>query len=239
MKRALYNLWYLSTTWLFGIVIGIIFEILKKFKKIKVLYPERFPRWRRRIIVVSNHPSLLEPLLLPALFFRQYLIHPLKYGPWSTPDRKNYYDRWYWFGARSRLIPIDRKNRGRGGRTLLRMKKVLDDRGIIIFFAEEGRTFKGQEFLYSKKGKRIRRITRAVAWLALKTGASILPVWVEGTERILPNHPQKLFVALRLGETATIKIGHLLGFRPTQRVGDAEKITQIISNALLNLADEE
>ena len=101
-----------------GILLGIGLLLLRAFRRIKILHLERLPRWKRKIIVVSNHPSLLEPMLLPALFFRSYLFHPFKYAPWSVPDRRNYYDKWYWFFARPRLIPVERGNNRAGMKVL-------------------------------------------------------------------------------------------------------------------------
>lgn len=239
MNRIKESLLFLIFTWPVGILIGVLFHFLILCGRIRVLHRERFPKWRRRIIVVSNHPSLLEPLLLPALFFKQYLFRPFRYAPWSTPDRKNYYDRWYWAWARSRLVPVNRQDKGAESRSLSRIRRILDDKGIVIIFAEGGRTFKGEKFLYSRTGKRMRELKNGVGLLVARTGAMVLPVWVEGTDEMLPNHPDKLFTGLRLNKKATIKIGRLMRLRRTRRLGYSKEITPKIAQALLELADEE
>jgi 1-acyl-sn-glycerol-3-phosphate acyltransferase len=121
------------------------------------------------------------------------------------------------------------------------MKNVLNSGGIIILFAEGGRTCFGEKFQFSPGGKKIRVLKNGVGWLALKTGATVLPVWVEGTDKVLPNSPdrRKLFCFPRFGGRITIKIGNPLRFQKGSQYLDKEQITSIIKNALLELADEE
>lgn len=138
------------------------------------------------------------------------------------------------------MIPIDRRKKGEEARSLYRIKEVLDGKGIVIIFPEGGRTNKGNNFLYSEKGNRIRELKNGIGWLVVRTGALVLPVWVEGTDTLLPNHPTKLFSTFRLQGRATIKIGVPLDFgRVTKRFGSAERVTQQIAHSLLELADEE
>jgi len=232
---------FLLFTYPVGILLGIGLFLLRISKRIRIMSPERFPRRKRKIIVVSNHPSLLEPMLLPALFFREYLFSPFKYAPWSVPDRHNYYDKWYWFFARPRLLPVERGNNRAGMKVLLRIKEVLDKKGIIIIFPEAGRTFKGNpsDMLESRRGKKLRRFKPGVGWLVIKTRATILPVWVEGTDKMLPNRAGRLFSHPRFSEKAIIKIGNPVRFKTNgNRVVKAGKIADAIANILLQLADE-
>ncbi len=238
MKKMFDLCVFLALTYPYGIVMGIIFRLLVIIKKIRVLYWKRFPHWEKRIILVSNHPSLLEPFLLPALFLREYFLHPFQYAPWSTPDKANFYDSWYWFWLRPRAIPIDRKKQKGNLRVFLRIKEIVSSGGIIILFPEGGRTFKGKEFLCSKTGKKLRVLKTGIGWLVLNTQALVIPVWVEGTDKILPNRSKKLFSFPRLRGNITIKIGRPLRFHGFSR-NTRKKVTQRITNALLELADEE
>lgn len=242
MKKTVNILTFLFLTVPIGVLCGVFFFVLKIIGQIKILHYERFPHWKRKIIVVSNHPSLLETILVPTLlFFRQYAVNPFAYAPINTPDSYNFYKRWYWAWARPVSIPIERGNKTAELRSLYQMKKVLDKKRIVVLFAEGGRTFKGKDgdFLYSTKGKKIRKLKDGIGWLVVKTGARVLPVWVEGTDQVLPNHPTKLFCGINPRARVTIKIGNLMRFRPRLRIGSGEKITQKIQEALLNLADEE
>jgi len=238
MKKILNSLLFLATIYSYGIFIGIVFRILRFLKTIRVLHWERFPRWQGKLILVSNHPSLLEPFLLPALFFWQYLFRPFKYAPRSTPDKKNFYDPWYWFWLRPLSIPVDRSDERAESKSLFEMKRVLNSGKIIILFAEGGRTLNGENFLYSQGGKRIRTLKGGIGWLVLKTGALVVPVWVEGTDKVLPNRPDKLFSLPNLGKEIIIKIGKPLEFQGSPAI-KREQVTQIIVKNLLELADEE
>ena len=85
---------FFGFTYVLGILFGLIFHLSRLFKMVKVLHWERLPKRQPGLIVVSNHPSLLEPFLLPTLFFNEYILHPFS-SPWSTPDKKNFFDKWY------------------------------------------------------------------------------------------------------------------------------------------------
>lgn len=240
MKKTLNTLIFLFFTFPIAVVLGLTILLLRASGQTKIIHKERHPRWKKKLIVVSNHPSLLETVLLPAsLFFPQVLLDPFSYIPWSTPDRRNFYDRWYWFWIRPISIPIDRKNRANGMRSLYEIARVLEREKIVIIFAEGGRTFRGTEFVYSKEGKRIRPLENSIGWLVTRTKAHVLPIWVEGTDKVLPNHQTKLFAGINWREKVTIKVGNVIRFRITKRLGGAKQITESITQALLNLADEK
>jgi len=238
MKKIFNLLTFLMATYPCGIILGIILKVLCFFRVVRISHWERFPHWQGKLILVSNHPSLLEIFLLPALFFREYLFHPLKYAPWNTPDKKNYYDPWYFFWLRPVSVPIDRTDERAQLSSFFRIKELLNSGKIIILFPEGGRTFKGGAFLYSRSGKRIRILKDGIGWLILKTGAMVIPVWVEGSDQVLPNHPDKLFVRPNFKKRMEIRIGEPLKFQGSSASG-RERVNQIIVSELLKLADEE
>ncbi len=219
-----------------GVIVGYLFCLLRVLGRIRILHPERLPHKQGNLVVVSNHPSLVEPFLLPALFFKEYFFHPIKLRVWSIPDKKNYYDRWYLFWLRPVTIPVDRGNEREELRAFLKMKKILILGGRIIFFPEGGRTFKGDEFFYSETGKKLRILKEGAGLLVAKTGATVLSIWVEGTDKVLPNSPEKLYHCFpRFWEKVTIKIGEPLKFETTNQ----EEITQRIVTTILRLSEEE
>ncbi len=223
-----------------GIVGWLLFKLLLLFKRIKVVsYQEEPFQFQNGLLVVSNHPSLLEPILIPFLFFRFVFWHPIKFCPINTPDKKNYYDKCFWFWIRGFSIPVDRKSRWGRSRSLVKIKNALSKGKIVIFFPEGGRTEKGKEFVFSKKGKKIRLLEKGIGWLISKTKAQVLPLWVEGTEGILPNspNPEELYSTFpRFWKRAIIKIGNPLKFSGDE---DKEKIVKEITSSLLQLADKE
>jgi 1-acyl-sn-glycerol-3-phosphate acyltransferase len=117
--------------------------------------------------------------------------------------------------------------------TIYGLKDVLDKGGRVLIFPEGGRTFKAVKRgrLESPGGKEIGTLKNGAGWLAMKTGARILPVWLDGTDRILPNNR---FPFPRLWRHATIKIGTPIEANGHKR----EEITAEIARALLSLADE-
>ncbi len=226
----------------FGVILAAVFLLLRLLKYIKILHWERFPHFRKKIILVANHPSMLDPFLAVALFFKGYLLNPLKYGPLVVSDKKNFWDSWYWFWLRPFLIPVDRGNKRSEAKSFLLIKKALEAGRVVIIFPEGGRTFCGERFLYSESGKKMRILKGGVALLVRKTNASVIPVWFEGTDRVLPNSRKTLFTRFRIRRKTTIfvKIGEPLHFKTEELGGscDREEITQVIASALLNLADE-
>ena len=75
-------------------------------------------------------------------------------------------------------------------------------------------------------------LKQGAAWLAINTGARILPIWVDGTDKVLPNDKPSL---PRLWHRITIKIGEPFLVSGSVR----EEGTSEIAQDLLSLADEE
>jgi len=225
-----------------GLLLGLLLYFLRFLNWIyagwgtEVQHWERFPKKQRKVLIVSNHPSLLEVILIPVLFFRDYIFHPFNFTPWSVPDKKNYFDRWYWTWAKIRLVPIDRENDREAFKSLKRIKEILNLGGVVILFPEGGRTYKGKNFFHSEKGRKIRKLKAGVGWLVLKTNPLIVPIWIEGAKKVLPNKTGRLYHCFpRLWRNVTVKIGkpiHIEGM-------NKEEVTQEIALALLELADEE
>ena len=220
----------------FGLLLGLSFCLLRILGRIKITHKERFPKKEKGILVVSNHPSLLEPILLPLLFFGQYIFHPFSFTPWSIPDKANYFDRWYWFWAKITLIPINRNKPREAVKSLQKIEQILKDGRPVILFPEGGRTSSEKEHFTSKNGKKLRKLKGGVGRLVFRVNPLILPIWVDGAENVLPNKQGKLYHCFpRLWRIVKIRIGE--PFRCTGL--EKEKITQEITWKLFELADEE
>lgn len=235
--------------------------LLEAFGRIKCLHFERFPIWEEKLIVVSNHPSLLEPIILPLMWFpwmnfpwvfspvwsrikfsskwfkelQKEFSLPKKLIPTNVPDRNNFYDPTYMTLLQAINIPVDRNGGAQGRvRTILALKNILEEGGRILIFPEGTRTFKAIENgrLTSANGKQLGKLKEGAAWLALKTNAKILPIWVEGTDKVLPNNGLPL---PRLWRRMIIKIGSPFRVQRDTREG----VTSEIAETLLQLADEK
>ncbi len=260
-NRLLGELRFLVVNYLLGPFLGILICLLEAFGRIKFFHFERFPIWGEKMILVSNHPSLLEPVLLPLIGFpwmnfpwvfssRWYRVKfslrwfkqlqkefslQKKLTPANVPDRNNFYDPPYMGLFQGINVPVDRNGNARGRMSaVLALKSILENGGRILIFPEGSRTFKAvaKACVTSVSGKKLGKLKDGAAWLALKTNARILPIWVEGTDTVLPNN--KLPIP-RFQHKITVKIGHPFWVQNSTR----EKATSEITQALLELADEK
>ena len=251
---------FLVVNYLVGPSLGIIVCLLEAFGRIKFLHFERFPIWEQKLIIVSNHPSLLEPVILPLIGFPwmnfPWVFSPLwsrikfslhwfkelqkefslqkKLIPANVPDKNNFYDPPYMKVFQGVNIPVDR-NEGAQVRigTVLALRKILENGGRILIFPEGTRTFKAirKSRARSANGKKLGKLKDGAAWLALKTNAKVLPIWVEGTDKVLPNNK---FPLPRIWNRITIKIGTPFLVQQDTR----QEATLEITQALLELADQ-
>ena len=247
--------------YLIGPTLGVLICLLEAFGRIRFLHFERFPLWEGKLIIVSNHPSLLEPVILPLLGFpwmnfpwvfsplwtriefswqwfkelqKEFSLHK-KLIPANVPDKDNFYDPPYWRVFQVINVPVDR-NGGTQRRvsTVFALKRILEHGGRALIFPEGSRTFKAvrKSRISSANGKQLGELKDGAAWLALKTGAKVIPIWVEGTDTVLPNNK---FPFPRLWHSVKIKIGSPLFVQACTR----KEATMEIAQALLRLADEE
>lgn len=188
-RRLLNAITYWTFAYPSGLMLGIILTLLRMTGRVKIQHPERFPIEipRAGLLLVSNHPSLWEPLLLYGLFFRLTLLHPIKGGPWSTPDQKNYNDKWYWGGLfGSRFIKVPRGNRRGELRALIGILRTLRAGHVVIMFPEGGRTGREKNRLTTSSGKQLRILKSGIGRLMCRGYFQVVPVWVDGAEHVLP-----------------------------------------------------
>lgn len=214
----------LSVSWTIGIGGMLLFWFYLLTTRVRIqgyTWNKLKPKKNKGLILIHNHPSLWEPAVLPFLFSPWYLFSP-RFVPFSTPDKKNYYDKW-WFFYRAVCIPVERGNLKEEARALMRMQKKLKEGGVIIMAPEGGRTYKGEEFKVIKNGKieivkdlseddlksckAVRRFKSGVSRLVYNTEAEIIPLWTEGGEDVVQNRNNALYTFPRLWKQAKIKIG--------------------------------
>lgn len=252
---------FLLSNYLIVPVLGLLICLLEACGRVRFYQFERFPLWEEKLIIVSNHPSLLEPVMLPLMGFpwmnfpwlfsrvwyrfrfslswiselQKELALRKKYVPANVPDRQNFYEGAFWKIFEGINVPVDRKG-GAHGRigTVLTLKKIIENGGRVLIFPEGTRTFKAVKKyrITSSSGRKLGKLKDGAAWLALKTNARILPIWVEGTDKVLPNNK---FPLPRLWHQVVIRIGTPFEIQ----VGNMKEATSQISQALLELADEK
>lgn len=220
--------------------------VLRLLGRIRVKNADRLPAFRRSpelfekgLIVVANHPSLIDPVLVSVLMGYLYLSHPFRFIPRNMAEVKNY-KNWFWeLWAKRAIIWIKRGGASSTAEALREAKALLEGGGILIVHPEGGRTQGGKTsprmgWVESRSGKKIRPLGNGIGWLVEKTGSPVLLVWIEGSQKVMPNRPNKLYSFPRLWRRMEIKIGGIFVFNEDP----ANLITAKIGLALLALADE-
>ena len=240
----------LVLVWTVGLLVGGLVWLLVILRIIKVngYRADKFSSKNKGLILLSNHPSLTEPAILPFLFLfssKSYLFH-LDKVPQSTPDKENYYDKPWFSFLRPVCVPIERGNGMEELRAIDGMREIAENGGVLILFGEGTRTFKGTKkrgAVYSPSGKKIARFPLGMRRLFRGLNCKILPIWTEGGERIIPNEwdfPDiwKFLVApFRLLKGMRITIGEPFDSENLPRT--KEEVVGYLVSRLISLADKK
>jgi len=242
---------YWTSFWvlyLVGVFDGFFFWLLVKLKKIRVRHYERFPRWQKNLIIASNHPSLADPTFLAPLTLEEFLTCPVEYGPWNTPDKANFFDPAWIFWLRVRSLPFVRENSQEGlnnkrfnARSLIQMGKILKRGGRVITFLGGTRDFKSKrqkDVIYSRTKKFFGKPKEEILSVGIKAGSTLVPVWIEGSDRIFPNEKFPLLPLIRFLLTPKDWIEVKIGFPLSLKKLTKEQAVQKYCQAFSQLADE-
>ena len=139
----------------------------------------------RPVILAANHASYLDPPLVGMAFPR-----PLRFVAW---------DQLFTVPIFASLIralgavPVSHENKNSAAGLLRQVIGFIEDGFSVLIFPEGERTPDGT----------LQPLEGGVALIALKTGAPIVPVWIEGTWEAYPLHrtfPRPHKVTLVFGE---------------------------------------
>jgi len=169
------------------------------------------------VIFAANHASHIDTPLLLSLLPERW-----RYQTVVAAGADYFFDT-AWkaalFAFAINAIPIERQRVNRKSADLA--ASLLDEGWSLLIFPEGGRTPDGW-------GQPHRAGT---AWLSVRTDRPVVPVYMEGTRRILPRHGGRI----RPG-TTNVTFGHPL--RPPPGV-DARRLAVDIERAVDVLADEQ
>jgi 1-acyl-sn-glycerol-3-phosphate acyltransferase len=169
-------------------------------------------------IVASNHLSVIDSIFLPLM-----LTRPLVFAAKSE----------YFTGTRLRdravaaylratnQLPVDRTG-ARAGQAMLESALALLRSGELFGIYPEGTR--------SPDGRLYRGRT-GVGWLALHSGAPVIPVAMIGTEKILPpgqRYPRPGKIQIKIGEPLTFKGLQAEGTGAQQRRAVTDEVIQAI-----------
>ena len=229
--------------WIVGMSGGIIFLLFVAIGRIKIRGWKNIKSasTRRGKLIVSNHPSLCEPVVLPFLLLSEALSGRV---PISVADKINYYQKQWFAPIRIFCLPIERGNSKEELKAVGEMIGLLERGETLILYPESGRTFKGKDFKVSLSGKRIRRFPHGIRKLFTETEAVIVPVWTEGRENIFPNQlsfPRFPCIPFpRLGRSMTIASGEPIQLESAggkNNGASKNEIVEKIEDILLSLGD--
>ena len=236
--------------WTVGILGGLFFWALRATNRIKLEGLDRttFHPKKDGLILVHNHPSLWEPLMFPFIFFPWYLFS-LRYVALSTPDKENYYDKWWFFLIRPVCVAIKRGSPREEMKALKDLRTRLSQGHILALAPEGGRTFKGEQFKIIQNGTiitledssqidpikytTVRTFKPGVRWLITNSKAQVIPIWTEGGDRVFPNHYSFRFYFPRLWRQTIIRIGEPLDLTGVPK----DKITEVLEESVLRLGE--
>lgn len=160
--------------------------IFRTLNALEVKGAEKIPR-DGRLIIASNHVSLIDPPCLVSEILKVRHVHVLaKKELFSLAPLA-------WFFRKFGAIPVDRHKKGGDLPAMRESIKVLNSDGCLIVFPEGTRS----------KGRKIKP-KPGIGYLAHKTNSPVLPVRIFGSENFL-----------KLGKM-TIKFGDIRFFNMSE-----------------------
>ena len=174
---------------LYRIVRGVLRPLVRLLYRPTITGAEHVPK-HGAVILASNHLSFVDSVVIPLASPRpvQFLA---KSSYFTGTGLSGWISRTF-FGAIG-AVPVERGAGSQAQEALDAGKRILDDGSAFALYPEGTRSLDG----------RLYRGRTGVAWLALTTGASVVPVGLVGTEQIQPvgaRFPRIRPVTVRFGE---------------------------------------
>ncbi|MBO0812658.1 MAG: 1-acyl-sn-glycerol-3-phosphate acyltransferase [Microlunatus sp.] len=166
-------------------------------------------------ILVANHLSEGETVLLPAILKRRLVFTP-KVELFNLGGFKGWIFRWFLNAIK--MLPLDRSGGKKSADDMGAFAKVLSEGSVVIMFPEGGRSPDGR--LY--KGR------TGAARLALQAGVPIIPVAVFNT------YFSKGLLRIPRLVRPGIRIGKPLDFSPYRCAGNDRDTLRYLTDELMN-----
>jgi len=198
--------------WVFHTIVRLAFRILFRMRI------EGGPPKSGGYVLVANHSSFLDPLILGASLSRR-VIYLMTETVWRSKST-------HWFYHWNRSIPLSARG---GNRDALRAARdVLKQERVVGIFPEGG---------ISRDGKLMLGSPGAVS-LVLNEGLPIVPVGIVGASDVMPSTGGLKFkkLTVRYGEPITAEEVAALGGDRRTRLRDA---TRLIMQRIAKLTDQE
>jgi len=190
----------LATAVLLGTLLGLPFWLLGLFRIIRISGYWRAVRYvrRGRVLIVANHPSLIETILIPLVFW-PWAMFRLRMFPWSLPDKNLFKGFTPADHERLRCIRVGRdhtlESRKLNWSAMKRMMENFERQQCFVAHLEGGRTSKQAEQVSVGPNKMGRIKSARILKVAWKKRAWIMPLHVKMTDamgRDLPGFGESL-----------------------------------------------
>lgn len=186
------------------------------------------------LLLIANHPSFYEPLILGYIFVIYIVRNPFKYFPYSCPDFNNF-NKWYWSIFKERFIFFNRSNKRLCAIACSKAIRILKRGRIVIIHPEGGRTSScpvDQVLLSTKNGDQLRPIGPMAVRMAIKSHCLIIAAWVKGTEEAMPRGTK----LPKFWKKVDIYLGKPFKLSKKENKENIEKGQKIFAKKLLDLA---
>ncbi|MBC6457647.1 lysophospholipid acyltransferase family protein [Actinomadura sp. HBU206391] len=147
------------------------------------------------LIVASNHLSFIDSFIIPLAIPRP-VTFIAKQSYFEGKGLKGWFVRWFLSSLGHVAVKRGAQRAAMGA--LEQAVEILDTGGAFAIYPEGTRSEDG----------RLYRGRTGVGWLVLTSGASVLPIGLEGTQRIQPVGARWP----RIGVRATVRIGPTMDF---------------------------
>ncbi|GAA2109290.1 lysophospholipid acyltransferase family protein [Actinomadura alba] len=177
------------------------------------------------LIVASNHLSFIDSFIIPLAIPRP-VTFIAKASYFEGKGIKGRFVRWFLSSLGHVAVKRGAQRAALGA--LEQAVEILEAGGAFAIYPEGTRSEDG----------RLYRGRTGVGWLALASGARVLPIGLEGTERIQPVGAKWP----RIGVRATVRIGPVMDFSQYQDVSPAKarrEITDEIVTMIQKLSGQE
>ncbi len=208
------------------------------FGRVKIKWsPGAKQAWKNGgVLVIANHPSLIETIVLPALFWHPSWLRNQKQIPWSVSDRYLFGNRpWIYNAFRCIVVSREKDKKHKESNRLnfqaikTTLRRISSGR-IVILYPEGGRTCKGDSF-WSHGGRRVKRFDAGLIQRAVKLGHTVIPVWISHGD---VTEPESFFVGYKklfFGPKFLVHFGQPLSTR------ERELDEQVIAEAMLKTGE--
>jgi cytidylate kinase len=171
-------------------------------------------RYRENYIFASNHLSYADPLVVGCALSREV---------WFLAKKELFANRAFaWLIGAYHAIPVDREEIER--KTMKRIFELLGEGRSILMFPEGTRSRTGE----------LRDLRAGLGFTAMKSGVSIVPVYVTGTDRLFSCLVRRERLAVRIGPPIRVSMDGI----PENRKEEYRVLTGMVQSALRMLKDD-